>query len=81
MVTILRNYLVPYKSCLRLVYFPLLQHCLLLMIDRWKKAVDSNKGFVAILIDLLKAFDCICHDNLVAKSHTYGLSLPALKIV
>ena len=43
------------------------QHCLLLMIDRWKKAVDGNKVFGAILTDLSKSFDCICHDLLVAK--------------
>ena len=38
------------------------QHCLLLMIDKCKKAVDSNKVF---LTGLSKAFDCICHDLLV----------------
>ena len=37
-------------------------HCLLLMIDRWKKAVDSNGVFGAILTHLSRAFDCICHD-------------------
>ena len=54
------------------------KHYLLLMIDRWKKAVDSNKVFGAILTDLSKAFGCTCHDLLVAKLHAYGLSLPAL---
>ena len=49
--------------------------------NRWKKAVDSNKVFGAILTDLSKAFDCICHDLLVAKLHAYGLSLPALKMI
>ena len=38
------------------------QHCLLLMIGKWKKAVDNNKVFGAILTDLSKAFDCVCHD-------------------
>ena len=45
------------------------QHCLLLMIDIWTKAVDSNKVFGVILTDLSKAFDCICHDLFVAKLH------------
>ena len=57
------------------------QHCLLLMIDKWEKAVDNNKLFGAILTDLSKAFDCICHDLLVAKLHAYRLSLPALKMI
>ena len=26
-------------------------------------------------------FDCICHNLLVAKLHTYGLSLPDLKMI
>ena len=56
------------------------QHCLLLMIDKWKKADYKNKVFGAILTDLSKAFDCICHDLLIAKLHAYGLSLPALKM-
>ena len=57
------------------------QHCLLLMIDKWKKAVDKNKVSGAILRDFSKAFDCICHDLLIEKLHDYGLSLPALKII
>ena len=57
------------------------QHCFLLMIDKWKKAVDKNKVFGAILTNLSKAFDCICHDLLIAKLHAYGLSLPTLKMI
>ena len=49
------------------------------MIDKWKKAVDNHEVFGAVLTDLSKAFDCICHDFLIAKLNAYRLSLPALK--
>ena len=57
------------------------QHCLLLMIEKWKKAVDNNKGFGVVLTDLSKALGCIFHDLRVAKLHAYRLSRPALKII
>ena len=51
------------------------------MIDKWKKVVDNNKVFGALLTDVSKAFDCICHDLLVAKLNAYDLSLLALKFI
>ena len=57
------------------------QHSLLLIIDKWMKAVDSNKVFGAVFTDLSKAFDCICHDLLIQKLTAYGLSLLALKLI
>ena len=56
------------------------QHCLLLMIDKWKKTVD-NKVLWALLADLSKTFDCICHDLLVAKLNAYCLSFCTLKMI
>ena len=41
------------------------QHCLLLMFEKWKHAVDNKKAFGALLTDLSKVFNCICHDLLI----------------
>ena len=57
------------------------QHCLLLMLEKWKRAVDNNKVFGALLTNLSKAFDCISHDLLIPKLNAYGLSLSTLKLV
>ena len=40
------------------------------MVDKWKKAVDNNKFFGAILTELL-----------IAKLNGYRLPLPALKLI
>ena len=30
------------------------QHCLLLMLEKWKKSLDRKKGFIALITDLSK---------------------------
>ena len=50
------------------------QHCLLLMLEIWKRPTDKNKTFGALLTDLSKAFDCFSRDLLVAKLHAYVLT-------
>ena len=57
------------------------QHCLLLMLERWKLAVDNNEAFGALLTDHSKVFDSLSHDLLIAKLHSYGLSLTSLRLL
>ena len=57
------------------------QHCLLVMLEKWKLAVDNKKTFGALLTDLSKVFDCLPHDLLGAKLNAYGFRLPALRLV
>ena len=35
------------------------QHCLVLMLEKWKSATDNKKSFGELLTDLPKAFDCL----------------------
>ena len=57
------------------------QQCLLAMLEKWKRSIDNSKMFGALLTDLLKAFDCLDHELLIAKLNAYGFSLAALKLV
>ena len=57
------------------------QQCLLALLEKWKRAVDSGQMFGALLTDLSKAIDCLDHEILIAKLNAYGFSLPALKLV
>ena len=57
------------------------QHCLLSMLEKWKTAIDNRKMFGALLTGLLKAFDCLSHDLLIAKLNAYGFSIAALRLV
>ena len=38
------------------------QHCLLLMLEKWSKAVDNKEAFVSFLTDLSKTFHCLSHE-------------------
>ena len=55
------------------------QHSLLIMIEKWKKALDENMKVGAIFMDLSKAFDNLNHRLLLAKLKAYGHQPTALK--
>ena len=59
------------------------QHCLLAMIEKWKKKKKIRQGdvFGALLTDLSKAFDCIPHDFIIAKLEAHGLEIGALRLI
>ena len=56
------------------------QQYLLAILEQWKSTVD-NKNIWVLQTDLPKAFDCLSYELLLAKSHAYGFSIPALRLV
>ena len=71
------SYLSKQQCGFRKGYSP--QYCLLVMLKKWKNAIDMGKCFKALLTDLSKALDCIFHELLIVKLLAYGSDFPALK--
>ena len=57
------------------------EHCLVVMIEKMKKALDLQQCSGAVLTDLSKAFDCLSHDLIIAKLAAYGFEDSALNLV
>ena len=54
---------------------------LIKLTDDWRSALDEKKETGVIAIDLSKAFDCICHNLLLAKVKAHGVQEPALQLL
>ena len=57
------------------------QSCLIIMLEKWRKALDNRNIAGGLLTDLSKAFDCINHELLIAKLEAYGFEHSALNFV
>ena len=74
-----RNVFSRYQCGFRKCYSA--QHCLLAMIEKWRKIGDDEGVFEALLTDLSKAFDCVPHDLIIAKLEAYGFHIDTLKLI
>ena len=57
------------------------QHCLLVMLEKFKESRDKGEEFGAFFTDLSKAFDCIDHNLLITKLSWYGVTPISLKLI
>ena len=67
---LLKSYKVNYSA----------QHCLMVMLEKFKQPRDKGEVFGAFLSDLSKAFDCIDHNLLRTKLSWYGATPKSLKL-
>ena len=51
------------------------------MIEKWRESLDQGDVYEALLIDLLKAFNCLPHELTIAKLYTYEVEMPSLMLI
>ena len=57
------------------------QNSLVMILEKWKRALDKGEYVSALFMDPSKAFDTINNDLLIAKLKAYGFSEEALKLM
>ena len=56
------------------------QHCLSVLLKKFRNVLQKGGDYAALFTDLSKAFDCIPHNLSIAKRHTCGFDMPLLKL-
>ena len=57
------------------------QHCLITLVEKWKKSVNKCGASGALFTDLSEAFDWLSHELLIAKLDAYRFDKNASKLV
>ena len=66
MVPFMDQFLSKYQCDLRKGFNA--QHCLLVLLEKWKKVANTKNIFNTVLTDLSKAFDCLLYMTLLLLS-------------
>ena len=57
------------------------EQCLIHIIDKWRKYLDTGGYGSALLIDLYKAFDCIDYQLFIERLNAYGIDTNSLYLL
>ncbi len=69
----------PFLSAFRKMYN--CQSAVMHLVDSWKRALDMDENDGAIMMDLLKDFNYLSHELLIAKLSAYGFSNNACNFI
>ena len=51
------------------------------MIEKWRESRDQGGAYGALLTDLLKPFECLPHELIIAQLYAYAVDMPSLKLI
>ena len=55
-----------------------IQYALMVLLEQWKKTLDSQGYAGTVIMDLSKPFDTVNYELLLAKLHAYGFDQSAV---